>query len=49
MRFGLLVEFYLENQWKSVMLGVFLENTDIPGKLYESNLFKGLFQGKCRK
>ena len=39
-------EFYLENQWKSVPHGVFPEKHVIPGKLIESNLFKGLF---CRK
>ena len=37
------VEFYLETQWKTVALGVFREKGRIPGKLIESNLFKGLF------
>ena len=42
-------EFYLETQWKSTETMVFLENHEFPHFLIQSNLFKGLFYGKCEK
>ena len=48
-RFGFQGEFYLENQWKSALLRVFLENTAFPEKVIESNLFKGLFYQSGQK
>ena len=41
------MKFYLENQWKSMPNVVFLENHGFLAFLNKSNLFKGLFYGKC--
>ena len=41
--FGFPSEFYLETQWKTALLMVFLENHRILTFLVKSNLFKGLF------
>ena len=47
--FGKTLEFYLENQWKSMLVPVFPDSPVFPELLTESNLFKGLFYGKCQK
>ena len=47
-RIGFPARFYLENQWKPVAAVVFLENHGTLNFLSESNLFKGLFHGKCQ-
>ena len=49
MTFGKSIKFYSVFQWKSGHLRVFRENTVIPRKLTESNLFKGLFCQRCVK